>query len=128
MAITQPEAATRPGTPQTVGSAAAMSQRRFWRRKHQPRKQAPWMEDPHPLLQIAKFLTLAVIVVVMLFPFVHIVAVSFSSYQDVLTSGLILFPANPTLDAYRVVFNDGHEKRLKHDLELYYPDGKTTTK
>ena len=107
MATVQPEAVPRPETAHTVGSTPAMTERRFWRRKYRPRKQAPWMEDPHPLLQLAKFLTLAFIVVVMLFPFVHVVAVSFSSYQDVLTSGLILFPANPTLDAYRVVFSDG---------------------
>lgn len=65
------------------------------------------MEKPHPLLTALKVLVLAFIVCVMVFPFVHIVAVSFSSYRDVLTGGLILFPANPTLDAYRVVFEDG---------------------
>jgi ABC-type glycerol-3-phosphate transport system permease component len=65
------------------------------------------MEEPHPLLKLAKGVTIAFIVIVMLFPFVHIVAVSFSSYTDVLKGGLILFPRNPTLDAYRTVFDDG---------------------
>src|SRR5688572_32003096 len=106
MVLPQPEAITRPDTRQTIGSTVAMSDRSFWHRRKR-RKLAPWMEDPHPLLVAAKFLALLFIVVAMLFPFVHVLAVSFSSYQDVLTSGLILFPANPTLDAYRVVFNDG---------------------
>jgi ABC-type glycerol-3-phosphate transport system permease component len=106
MALSRPEAVTRPDTRQTAGSTLTISERGFWRRRKR-RKLAPWMEEPHPLLLIGKFLALALIVVAMLFPFVNVVAVSFSSYQDVLTSGLILFPANPTLDAYRVVFNDG---------------------
>jgi ABC-type glycerol-3-phosphate transport system permease component len=65
------------------------------------------MEDPHPLIVVGKGLLLLLIALVMLFPFVHVVAVSFSSYTDVLAGGLVLFPQNPTLDAYRVVFNDG---------------------
>jgi ABC-type glycerol-3-phosphate transport system permease component len=72
-----------------------------------PKKQAPWMEEPHPLMIVGKALVLLLIVTVMLFPFVHVVAVSFSSYTDVLQGGLILFPTNPTLDAYKVIFSDG---------------------
>lgn len=41
----------------------------------------------------------------MLFPFVNVVATSFSSYKDVLSGNFILWPANPTLDAYRAIFN-----------------------
>jgi putative aldouronate transport system permease protein len=102
MAATNPRAATRlgPGAPVLLDRPQST-------RRRKPKKQAPWMEDPHPLVQVLKFILLAFIVVVMLFPFVHVVAVSFSSYSDVLTGGLILFPRNPTLDAYRVVFGDG---------------------
>jgi ABC-type glycerol-3-phosphate transport system permease component len=70
-------------------------------------KQAPWMENPNPAMQVAKFLLLSFIFIAMVFPFVNIVAVSFSSYRDVLGGGLILFPTNPTLDAYRIIFEDG---------------------
>jgi len=102
-------ATVRPAQPETLRrnypNVAAQRARRRW--FPAPKKQAPWMEDPHPLMVIAKSIVLAIIVLVMLFPFVNVVATSFSSYQDVLTSGLILFPANPTLDAYRVVFEDG---------------------
>ncbi len=106
MATINPQVPSHSDPSLAAGLALAKDGRRFWPGRR-PRKQAPWMEDPHPLLLAAKFLTLAFIVVVMLFPFVHVVAVSFSSYQDVLTSGLVLFPRNPTLDAYRVVLGDG---------------------
>ena len=43
----------------------------------------------------------------MLFPFVYVIAVSFSSDKDVLGGGLILFPKHPTLDAYRAIFRGG---------------------
>jgi putative aldouronate transport system permease protein len=72
-----------------------------------PKKQAPWMEEPHFLMIVGKTILLLVIAFSMLFPFVNVVAVSFSSYTDVLTGGLILFPRNPTLEAYEVVFRDG---------------------
>ncbi len=100
MATVRPETVRR-----DYPAVAAQRSRRRW--FPTPKKQAPWMEDPHPLVVILKSIVLAFIVLVMIFPFVNVVATSFSSYQDVLTSGLILFPANPTLDAYRVVFDDG---------------------
>ena len=46
-------------------------------------------------------------VIIMIFPLVYVIAVSFSSSQDVLGGGLVLFPANPTLDAYRAIFEGG---------------------
>jgi transcription initiation factor IIF auxiliary subunit len=38
------------------------------------------------------------------------------------TAGWGTFPVQA-----RVVFNDGTEKKLEHELELYYPDGTPTT-
>lgn len=67
----------------------------------------PWMEQPHPLTQVGKGVLLLIIGFLMVFPFVYVVAVSFSSYEDVVGRGLILFPAHPTLDAYRTVFRGG---------------------
>jgi ABC-type glycerol-3-phosphate transport system permease component len=86
--------------------AAATAQPGFWKRRF-GKKQAPWMEDPNPVVQLLKFVVLSFIFIAMVFPFINIVAVSFSSYRDVLGGGLIIFPANPTLDAYRVIFEDG---------------------
>jgi ABC-type glycerol-3-phosphate transport system permease component len=67
----------------------------------------PWMERPSPLAQVAKGILLVLIAFVMVMPFVYVIAVSFSSYKDVLGGGLIFFPANPTLDAYRQIFEGG---------------------
>jgi putative aldouronate transport system permease protein len=58
-------------------------------------------------MQALKFVVLAFIVVIMVVPFLNIFAVSLSSYEDVLRGGLVLFPQNPTLDAYRAIFNGG---------------------
>ncbi len=66
-----------------------------------------WMEPPSPLAQVSKALILAAIAVIMLFPFVYVIAVSFSSYNDAVRGGLILWPKNPTLDAYRAVLEGG---------------------
>src|SRR5665811_1410212 len=43
----------------------------------------------------------------MLLPSVHVVAVSLSSYEDVLAGGLVLFPSNPTMAAYEAIFRGG---------------------
>jgi putative aldouronate transport system permease protein len=66
-----------------------------------------WMERPTPAQQAAKAVLLVVLGLVMLFPFVYVVAVSFSSYEDVVGGGIVLFPTNPTLEAYRTVFAGG---------------------
>lgn len=67
----------------------------------------PWMEKAPVWLTILKSLVLGAIVIVMLFPFINVFAVSLSSQEDVLGGGLILFPAHPNLDAYRTIFNGG---------------------
>jgi len=67
----------------------------------------PWMEKPPFWVTALKTVTLAIIVLMMVVPFLHIFAVSFSSYKDVLGGGLILFPSNPTLAAYEAIFNGG---------------------
>jgi ABC-type glycerol-3-phosphate transport system permease component len=83
----------------------APSLRRVIRPKESNRP--PWMEEPGLPLKIGKALLLTVLAIVMLFPFVYVVAVSFSSYEDVIGGGLILFPANPTLEAYEQVLQGG---------------------
>lgn len=66
-----------------------------------------WMEKPGALSQIAKSTLLIFLVFVMLFPFVYVVAVSFSTYQDIIGGGLILFPKHPSLEAYHTIFRGG---------------------
>ena len=66
-----------------------------------------WMEKQSFLGRWSLRLIMLVLTVVMLFPFVYILAVSFSSYQDVADGKLIIFPLHPTIDAYRWVLQGG---------------------
>jgi len=72
-----------------------------------PSAYPPWMEKPSPVARVGKIALLIVLAVLMLFPFVYVIAVSFSSYKDMLGGGLILFPAHPTAEAYRAIFRGG---------------------
>jgi putative aldouronate transport system permease protein len=67
----------------------------------------PWMEQPSIAARFGKTGLMIVLAVVMLFPFIYVIAVSFSSYRDVIGAGLIVFPRHPTLDAYAVIFRAG---------------------
>jgi ABC-type glycerol-3-phosphate transport system permease component len=103
MALTNPDAAQRPDSPLTADAAIAAASRRRRRSSDRP----IWMEDPPLAVKLLKAIALVCIVIVMIFPLVYVIAVSFSSAEDVLGGGLILFPANPTLDAYRAIFEGG---------------------
>ena len=70
-----------------------------------------WMEEPGPLMKMVKALTLVLIVIVMLFPMVYVLSMSFSSAADVARQGLVLFPQNPTLEAYRDILGGGVVQR-----------------
>lgn len=58
-------------------------------------------------MRFLKFVILAFIVIVMLFPIVYVVSMSFSSAQDAMRGGLVLWPKNPSLDAYRAILRGG---------------------
>ncbi len=66
-----------------------------------------WMEETSPFVQVLKAIFLILVALVVLFPMVYIVAVSFSSAKDVIGGGLILFPKNPSLEAYRSILRGG---------------------
>lgn len=66
-----------------------------------------WMEKPGFLSTWGLRLSLSLITLVMLFPFVYVLAVSLSNYQDVVGKGLVIFPSHPTLDAYTYVLESG---------------------
>ncbi len=72
-----------------------------------PSAYPPWMEKPSLVARIGKIALLIVLAFLMLFPFVYVIAVSFSSYKDVIGGGLIFFPAHPTMEAYRAIFEGG---------------------
>lgn len=77
------------------------------RRRRRSSSLPPWMEEAPLWLKALKFLALAVIAIIMLFPFVTMVATSFSSAKDVIQGGLLLFPKHPTLDSYRALLDGG---------------------
>jgi ABC-type glycerol-3-phosphate transport system permease component len=65
------------------------------------------MEEPGPAMKIAKAITLTLIVIAMTFPIIYVVSMSFSSAEDAARGGLVLWPKNPSLEAYRLIFNGG---------------------
>lgn len=74
-----------------------------------------WMEKPALPVSVCKAVILAIVVIVMLFPFIYVIAVSFSSQADVTKGGLILFPAHPTTEAYRAILAGG---AISHALKV----------
>ncbi len=103
MALTNPDTAQHPESPLTPATTVAATMGRRRRRTERP----IWMEEPPLAIKLLKAIALIWIVIIMIFPLVYVIAVSFSSAQDVLGDGLVLFPANPTLDAYRAIFEGG---------------------
>lgn len=77
------------------------------RKRTKDSNRPPWMEEPSLPMKVGKAVLLTLIAISMVFPFAYVLAVSFSSYKDVLGGGLILFPSNPTLDAYREILKGG---------------------
>lgn len=64
-----------------------------------------WMEKPHPITQALKVVLLAVTVVVMLYPFIHVISVSFSDSTKYTPGDLLLLPKGFTTEAYRLVLS-----------------------
>jgi putative aldouronate transport system permease protein len=72
-----------------------------------PSPYPPWAERPSPIARGGKVALLLVLAFLMLFPFIYVIAVSFSSYKDIVGQGLIIFPTHPTTEAYRAIFKGG---------------------
>ncbi|HEX2912454.1 MAG TPA: carbohydrate ABC transporter permease [Chloroflexia bacterium] len=68
---------------------------------------APWSEKSTFLGRWGMRVFWTLLAFVMIFPFIYILAVSFSNYTDVAGKGLVLIPAHPTLDAYDYVLASG---------------------
>ncbi|SCF75780.1 carbohydrate ABC transporter membrane protein 2, CUT1 family [Streptomyces sp. Ncost-T10-10d] len=68
----------------------------------------PWMERPTRIGQIAKAVAVVVVVLAVAYPLVGVIGTSFASQTDIIkSSGLVLWPDHPTLDAYRTIFTGG---------------------
>lgn len=67
---------------------------------------ATW-EKSSRIGQLLLLAIMIIIAIVMLFPFVYVIAVSFSSYKDAVTNSLMIIPLHPTLQAYSWVLQNG---------------------
>lgn len=75
------------------------------RRAPRPGGRPVWMERPGPVMQAAKGLLIAVICVVMLYPLVYVIAMSFGTAESIQSGQL--FPTSFSLEAYRSVLSGG---------------------
>jgi putative aldouronate transport system permease protein len=66
-----------------------------------------WQEKSSIWSKTALYGTLFLIAFSMIFPFIYVLAISFSSYEDIVGKNLVLIPANPTLNAYEYVLSSG---------------------
>ncbi|MET8514691.1 carbohydrate ABC transporter permease [Streptomyces sp. NPDC005077] len=66
------------------------------------------MEKPTRIGQAAKALAVVVVVAAVAYPLLGVIGTSFASQTDIIrSSGLILWPDHPTIDAYRTIFTGG---------------------
>ncbi|MEV5018043.1 carbohydrate ABC transporter permease [Streptomyces sp. NPDC053780] len=66
------------------------------------------MEPPTRTGRVAKGVALVLVVAAVVYPLLGVVGTSFASQSDIIRStGLVLWPEHPTLDAYRTVFTGG---------------------
>ncbi|MGV9279413.1 carbohydrate ABC transporter permease [Streptomyces sp. NPDC003730] len=66
------------------------------------------MEPPTRTGRVAKGVALVLVVAAVVYPLLGVVGTSFASQSDIIRStGLVLWPDHPTLDAYRTVFTGG---------------------
>jgi putative aldouronate transport system permease protein len=67
-----------------------------------------WLERESIFEKAVKFFVFAVILFLVVYPFVSVVATSLASDQDVIKNGgLVIWPENPTLNSYRTIMNGG---------------------
>lgn len=57
------------------------------------------------LFSSANYLFLGLIGLLMLLPFIYVIAGSFTSQEELTMKGIVLIPSQPTLDAYEVIFS-----------------------
>jgi putative aldouronate transport system permease protein len=57
--------------------------------------------------QLVLWVIMVILAIVMIFPFVYVLAVSFSSYKDAVSNSLLIIPLHPTMQAYNWVLQNG---------------------
>ncbi|MTD17189.1 ABC transporter permease subunit [Nakamurella sp. YIM 132087] len=72
-----------------------------------PRRPA-WQPAPHPAITVLKVLALVVVVALVLLPCLVVVSTSLAGQQEVIANGgWVIWPTDPTFDAYREVLTGG---------------------
>ncbi|MFE1950983.1 MULTISPECIES: carbohydrate ABC transporter permease [Streptomyces] len=67
-----------------------------------------WEEPPSPLGKSAKAVVLTVICAVMILPFLTVLSTSLASREEITASGgFVLFPTDPTFEAYTTILSGG---------------------
>ncbi|MGW0650928.1 carbohydrate ABC transporter permease [Streptomyces umbrinus] len=67
-----------------------------------------WMENPRPLTQAAKAVALVAVVLLVCVPFLVILSTSLASPEEVVDNGgWVLWPTEPTIQAYRDILDGG---------------------
>lgn len=73
-----------------------------------PEVRPAWMEKPHPLTTAGKVLIIVAICFAALFPMLSVLATSLSTQAEIAANnGFVLFPTQPSLEAYRLIFSGG---------------------
>jgi putative aldouronate transport system permease protein len=57
--------------------------------------------------QLVLWVIMVILAIAMIFPFVYVLAVSFSSYKDAVSNNLLIIPLHPTAQAYSWVLQNG---------------------
>jgi putative aldouronate transport system permease protein len=67
-----------------------------------------WLERETTLERVVKIVVFTVVLVAVIYPFLSVLATSLASEADVIKNGgLVIWPENPTLQAYRTIFAGG---------------------
>lgn len=94
-------------TTQTISSGQAAQQARAGQRRRNP-KRPVWQEQPSAAAQGAKAGTIAVMLLLVLFPLYTIVLTSFSTQASInIAGGLVVLPHGLTLNAYKLIISGG---------------------
>ena len=67
-----------------------------------------WLEKETPLEKTVKIVVFTVVVLLVVYPFLSVLATSLASEPDVIKNGgLVIWPEHPTLQSYRTIFAGG---------------------
>ncbi len=57
------------------------------------------------IMDIVVYIVLTILAILMVIPFVYVIAASFATETDIVSSPIFLFPPHPTVDAYKQIFD-----------------------